>query len=69
MSQDSQDDLSPWRDQIDALDKQILALLNQRAEAAQRIGHIKQRLNNHLKSDLFNSAMRKHRIWFDWWLD
>ena len=45
MSQDFQDDLSPWRDQIDALDKQILALLNQRAEAAQQIGHIKQRLN------------------------
>ena len=45
MSQDSQDDLSPWRDQIDALDKQILALLNQRAEAAQQIVHIKQRLN------------------------
>lgn len=45
MHEPSAEDLSPWRDQIDALDRQILALLNQRAQAAQQIGHIKQRLS------------------------
>lgn len=37
------DELTPWRDRIDAIDQQILGLLNQRAQAAQQIGHIKQR--------------------------
>ncbi|MGE0072604.1 MAG: prephenate dehydratase [Thiomonas sp.] len=40
----SSDELTAWRERIDAIDRQILALLNQRAQAAQQIGHIKQRL-------------------------
>lgn len=34
--------LTPWRKKIDQLDQDILRLLNQRAEAALAIGHIKQ---------------------------
>lgn len=37
--------LGPWREQIDALDQQILTLLNQRAHAALEIGKIKESLN------------------------
>jgi len=40
----SGDELTVWRERIDAIDRQILALLNERAQAAQQIGHIKQRL-------------------------
>jgi chorismate mutase/prephenate dehydratase len=35
------DKLQPLREQIDAIDTQILALLNQRARVAQEVGHIK----------------------------
>lgn len=35
------DDISKYRSQIDALDKELLELLNQRAEAASHIGEIK----------------------------
>ena len=38
-------DLTPLRTQIDALDRQLLDLLNQRASLAQRIGEHKQRLD------------------------
>src|SRR5690625_5493971 len=34
--------LQPWREKIDALDKQILELLNERAQAALEIGRLKQ---------------------------
>src|SRR5690625_1363810 len=34
--------LQPWRDKIDAIDKQILELLNERAQAALQIGQLKQ---------------------------
>ena len=34
--------LQPWRDKIDAIDRQILELLNERAQAAMEIGRIKQ---------------------------
>jgi chorismate mutase/prephenate dehydratase len=37
----SDDKLQPLRQQIDAIDKQILALLNQRARVAQEVGHVK----------------------------
>lgn len=37
--------LKPWREQIDALDEQILQLLNKRAQAALEIGKIKEGLN------------------------
>lgn len=40
------DQLRPWRDQIDQLDKQILQLLNQRAQAALEIGKIKENLDS-----------------------
>ena len=33
-------DLAPLRDQIDALDKQLLQLLNQRARVAEQVGEI-----------------------------
>ena len=36
-------DLADWRTRINELDNQILNLLNQRAEAALQIGHLKRR--------------------------
>lgn len=38
------EDLAPWRDRIDALDRSILLLLNERAVCANAIGHIKKQL-------------------------
>jgi chorismate mutase/prephenate dehydratase len=38
---DLQDKLKPLREQIDAIDAQILDLLNQRAKVAQEVGHVK----------------------------
>jgi len=35
-------EISDWRQQIDVLDEQIVRLINQRAEAAQAIGKLKQ---------------------------
>lgn len=40
-----QEELAPWRAQIDALDDEIVQKLNQRAKIAQEIGKIKARLN------------------------
>ena len=40
-----QEELAPWRAQIDALDDEIVQQLNQRAKIAQEIGKIKARLN------------------------
>ena len=37
--------LKPLREQIDAIDAQILALLNQRARVAQQVGHVKAETN------------------------
>ena len=37
----SEELLKPLREQIDALDRQLLVLLNQRAEVAQQVGHVK----------------------------
>ncbi len=37
-------DLRPWRDRIDALDRVITHLLNERAVCANQIGHIKKKL-------------------------
>ncbi len=34
-------EIAEWREQIDELDKQIVALISQRAEAAKAIGDIK----------------------------
>src|ERR1043165_8512084 len=39
------DKLTPLREQIDAIDAQILDLLNQRAAVAQKVGHIKAETN------------------------
>lgn len=39
------DKLKPLRDQIDAIDKQILDLLNRRARIAQDVGHVKAETN------------------------
>lgn len=41
----SDDQLLPLRRQIDAIDAQILDLLNQRARVAQEVGHVKARTN------------------------
>jgi chorismate mutase/prephenate dehydratase len=41
----SDDKLTPLRDRIDAIDKQILDLLSQRAGVAQEVGHIKAETN------------------------
>ena len=35
-------DLSDWRDQIDAIDAQLVALLNQRCQCALEVGRYKQ---------------------------
>ena len=39
------DKLKPLREQIDAIDAQILVLLNQRAKVAQEVGHVKAETN------------------------
>ena len=39
------DKLQPLREQIDSLDQQILALLNQRARVAEQVGHVKAETN------------------------
>lgn len=41
----SDDKLKPLRDQIDAIDAQLLALLNERARVAQQVGHVKAETN------------------------
>ncbi|MEY3694471.1 MAG: prephenate dehydratase [Pseudomonadota bacterium] len=41
----SDDKLKPLRDQIDAIDAQLISLLNQRAKVAQAVGHIKAETN------------------------
>lgn len=40
----TEDDLAPWRDRIDALDRALLQLLNQRAVCANQIGQLKKKL-------------------------
>ncbi|HEX7072220.1 MAG TPA: chorismate mutase [Rhodothermales bacterium] len=40
----TEDDLTPWRERIDALDRAILQMLNQRAICANTIGRIKRKL-------------------------
>lgn len=40
----TQEDLAPWRDRIDALDRVVLRLLNERAIYANAIGHIKKKI-------------------------
>jgi chorismate mutase len=39
------EDLKPWRDRIDDIDRSILRLLNEREAYADVIGHIKSQLN------------------------
>lgn len=41
----SDEKLKPLRDQIDAIDAQLLELLNRRAQVAQQVGHIKAETN------------------------
>ena len=41
----SDDKLKPLRDQIDVIDAQLLALLNERARVAQQVGHVKAETN------------------------
>jgi len=41
----SDDKLKPLREQIDALDAQLLTLLNERAKVAQLVGHVKAETN------------------------
>jgi chorismate mutase len=38
------DDLEPWRERIDALDRAILLMLNQRAICANAIGQLKKKM-------------------------
>ncbi|MCY4171116.1 MAG: chorismate mutase [Bacteroidetes bacterium] len=40
----SEKDINPLRDQIDEIDKKLVALLNERSTLANKIGHIKQQL-------------------------
>lgn len=39
------DDLIPWRNRIDAIDRVMISLLNERATCAVAIGHIKRKLD------------------------
>lgn len=39
------DDISFWRDRIDAIDQILLILLNERSTCANTIGHVKKKLN------------------------
>lgn len=39
------DDLIPWRDRIDEIDRILLRLLNERSRCANAIGHIKKKLD------------------------
>lgn len=41
----TKEDLEPWRDRIDEIDRSILRLLNEREAYADVIGHIKSQLN------------------------
>ena len=41
----SDDKLKPLREQIDAIDAQLLKLLNERAKVAQQVGHVKAETN------------------------
>ncbi len=41
----SADDLEPWRARIDAIDRAIVELLNERSRCANRIGYIKKQLD------------------------
>lgn len=43
-SRPTEEDLIPWRERIDALDRALLQLLNQRAVCANSIGKIKRKL-------------------------
>ncbi|GGI54172.1 chorismate mutase [Oxalicibacterium solurbis] len=45
MTMTTDDKLKPLRQQIDAIDTQILDLLNQRAQVAQQVGHVKAETN------------------------
>jgi chorismate mutase len=38
-------DLRPWRDRIDAIDRAVVELLNERSRCANVIGHIKKNLD------------------------
>jgi len=40
----TEEDIGAWRRRIDAIDRVVLALLNERARCANVIGHIKKRL-------------------------
>ena len=40
----SVEDLRPWRDRIDALDRAILQMLNERSTCANAIGHLKKQM-------------------------
>jgi chorismate mutase len=42
---DNQMDIADWRDEIDAVDKQLVELLNKRAECALAIGKIKRTMS------------------------
>ena len=39
------DELGRWRKRIDEIDEQVLELLNERAQCAVAIGHLKKKLN------------------------
>ena len=43
--QEDEGAIAAWRDRIDAIDRIVLALLNERSRSANAIGHVKQRLN------------------------
>ena len=64
MDEQRQDEqLRPLREQIDTLDAQILALLNQRAQVAHQVGEVKKEFNADRKSTRLNSShIQKSRM-------
>lgn len=58
----SPEDLRPWRERIDALDRGILQLLNERSRCANAIGRIKRQLDMPVyvpsrEEDVLNNVM------------
>jgi chorismate mutase / prephenate dehydratase len=55
--------MKPFRDRIDAIDRTILELLNERADCANQIGHIKKQLglpDLHARARRRGSCQRLH---------
>ena len=53
-------DIDDWREKIDALNEQLLALLNERARCALEIGHLKQKTGQPIYAPEREAAVLSH---------